>query len=166
MRIRVGGGVEVRFHLARMDPPGAERTTHDCDVVAWEPAAAMEAVLAAARAAAAGTVHPRWLNRDASMFAHRLPPGWTQRLIVAEEFGALVLEVLGRRDLLAMKLASVAHRPVDRADLLALRPSREECGFLEAELDRRERESFDREALDRERGFLRDLRGSLSGGAA
>lgn len=122
----------------------ADRVTRDVDIVGgWDsernrfevideipPAVAT----CAARVAAAfkgGSVSPAWLNRGPSSLATAgMPTGFEARLI-AREFGErLGLRLLGRFDLIALKLFAAIdagpRAPLHEADLRRLRPAYEE----------------------------------------
>ena len=165
MRVRLGGGIAVRFHLLAAGAGAEPRVTHDCDVLDRVPELAVGRLLeAAGRAAREQRISNGWLNREASMFSWLLPPGWTGRLVTLGRFGKLHVEVLARRDLMLMKLWGASKRPADLENFLALRPDAEERAFRSAQPDRMEVESLDREPLTRERSVLDAL--GVEGGAA
>jgi hypothetical protein len=67
-----------------------------------------------------------WLNNGPISLAPLLPPGWQQRLQPAFSGRAIVLQSLGRPDLLKSKLFAYCDRGTDLGDCLALAPTTEE----------------------------------------
>lgn len=136
--LAIGGGAMLLGGLTR-------RATADLDVVAqhitagWVrgrplPAHLTAAIDEVARALGLpdGSSDTPWLNAaPAFLFDMGLPTGWESRTI-ARVFGALTIDVVGRRDLLFLKLWSAtdvrtpARRARDVADLRLLAPAREE----------------------------------------
>lgn len=136
----------------------ATRVTHDCDVVASEPDAGWETVHEAARQVAEQRGLPvDWLNRNSRMYAHLLPIGWRKRCEVVGRFGPLTVLVIGRGDLMAMKLMGAPVRPQDLEDIIAMRPTAEEIASLHEHLDRLDAESLTGETHDGPRAILGEL---------
>ena len=71
-----------------------------------------------------------WLNAQAASKEHPLTPGWKKRARPAFQGKKLSVFTVGRADLLGMKLAAVLSRlGDDRADVLAMKPTKEEWEF-------------------------------------
>ena len=139
-----------------------QRQTLDCDVIASDPRDGFANVAqAAAEVAEELDLKPQWLNQDSSMYAHLLPLGWKTRLQRIDRFGPLEVMIVGRRDLLALKLMGAPQRPQDLDDLEEMKPTKAELDFLRDYLDQQEAESVAREIYDLQRALLDDLRGSL-----
>lgn len=71
-----------------------------------------------------------WLNNGPMQLGDVLPGGWQQRVQLAFEGRALVLNTLGRADLLKTKLFALCDRGTDLPDCVALAPTANE--ILEA----------------------------------
>jgi len=111
----------------------AHRVTQDCDMVYCCPPQAQQAILAAAaKVATAYGLPPTWLNTQA-MNALPPPNGWQSRKQQIARFENLTVSAIGRLDLLAMKF--YAHRPQDRQDVIAMKPSRDEIYYCRRYLD-------------------------------
>ncbi|MEY4549066.1 MAG: hypothetical protein RL685_5261 [Pseudomonadota bacterium] len=67
-----------------------------------------------------------WLNNGPSSLSKVLPDGWRLRAQPAFSGRALVLETLGRTDLLKTKLFALCDRGTDLADCIAFSPTAEE----------------------------------------
>ena len=67
-----------------------------------------------------------WLNNGPSSLSRVLPDGWRQRTQPAFSGRVLVLETLGRADLLKTKLFALCDRGTDLADCMAFSPTAEE----------------------------------------
>jgi hypothetical protein len=67
-----------------------------------------------------------WLNNGPSSLSKVLPEGWRHRTQPAFSGRALVLETLGRADLLKTKLFALCDRGTDLADCIAFSPTAEE----------------------------------------
>ncbi|MEO8179705.1 MAG: DUF6036 family nucleotidyltransferase [Deltaproteobacteria bacterium] len=67
-----------------------------------------------------------WLNNGPSSLSKLLPDGWRHRTQPAFFGRALVLETLGRADLLKTKLFALCDRGTDLADCIAFSPTAEE----------------------------------------
>jgi hypothetical protein len=133
--LAIGGGALLLLGIS-------DRATVDLDVVArrrgrgWThsrplPQELVQAVDDVAAALGVETGKP-WLNDGPSfLFDMGLPLGWEQRT-TTKRFGALTIELLGREDIIKLKLwaATDARAPERRArdvgDLHALAPSRDE----------------------------------------
>lgn len=121
----VGGAAGMITGALRPD-----RTTGDCDVMRYEPAAVWTTLEAAAeRVARQLGLPPKWLNSDVQLRADALPKGWQARRIWAGTYGRVTVYAISRRDLIAMKF--LAHRPVDLEDLTSLVVGREELDFVD-----------------------------------
>lgn len=75
-----------------------------------------------------------WLNDGARAWLDVLPKDFKKRTRRIGDFGRLTVDILGRRDLILLKLA--AGRPRDLDDVSGLRPTAAEIAFVEAQLDR------------------------------
>jgi hypothetical protein len=71
-------------------------------------------------------VSDTWLNNGPASLSKVLPNGWRQRTQPAFSGRALVLETLGRADLLKTKLFALCDRGTDLADCMAFSPTVEE----------------------------------------
>jgi hypothetical protein len=67
-----------------------------------------------------------WLNNGPSSLSKVLPEGWASRTQPAFSGRALVLDTLGRADLLKTKLFALCDRGTDLADCMAFSPTAEE----------------------------------------
>lgn len=67
-----------------------------------------------------------WLNNGPMSLADDLPEGWRERLVEVYTGQAIVLQTLGRTDLLGTKLFALCDRLEDWADCIALAPTAEE----------------------------------------
>ncbi|MDH3583636.1 MAG: hypothetical protein OER86_05420 [Phycisphaerae bacterium] len=138
-----------------------QRQTLDCDVIVSDPEERFAALAeAAAEVGRHLSLKPDWLNQDAGMYAHLLPLGWKQRLRSIDRFGLLQVMIIGRIDLLALKLIGSAKRPQDLDDIDEMEPTREELNFMAEYLDRKEAESLDHESFEHQRSVLEDLKAS------
>lgn len=105
------------------------RQTRDVDVLL---PAIPEAVGLAAREFAAmrrdagEVLRDDWLNDGPVQLASLLPRGWEHRVQPAYVGHSILLQTLGRSDLLLTKLFALCDRGTDLADCLALAPSAEE----------------------------------------
>ena len=152
----IGGGTAAL--LGELLRPA--RTTADCDVFWSGDDKSWSAVARAAAAVAARlALPPTWLNRDASMYAWRLPIGWQSRCITVGQFGPLDVPRVTRLDLIAAKIVSSPKRPQDLDDLRDLRPTKAELAFVAEHLDRLESEHLDGASFDDQRAVLDSLRG-------
>ncbi|MBW1878802.1 MAG: hypothetical protein JRI25_26035 [Deltaproteobacteria bacterium] len=133
--LAIGGGALLLLGLSR-------RATADLDIVArrkrsgWTksrplPQELVQAVQDVARALGLETDKP-WLNDGPSfLFEMGLPSGWESRTTM-RQFGALTIELLGREDVIKLKLwaATDARAPERRArdvgDLRRLEPTRDD----------------------------------------
>lgn len=110
-----------------------ERATEDADVVRSIPRLAELGEHIEAVAGEQGLAD-EWLNEAAKAYADVLPPDYVDRLEQVGTFGNLEVFVLGRRDLILMKL--YAMRVGDIEDLRALEPTEEELSWVEDQLER------------------------------
>lgn len=79
-----------------------------------------------------------WLNNGPMQLGALLPNGWRQRIQMAFSGSALILNTLGRRDLLKTKLFALCDRGTDLADCLALAPTTAELADAEPWLSRQD----------------------------
>ncbi len=111
----------------------AERVTQDCDIMVFSPKEAQEAVLSVAREVAKAKGLPEnWLNCQA-MGLNVLPDGWLSRRKYICKYGQLSIYAASRIDLLCMKF--YANRPQDREDIMEMKPTSEEMGYVHRYLD-------------------------------
>lgn len=102
------------------------RQTRDCDILHPE---LPEEILQAAKEFSAETrdkqipLQDDWLNNGPTNVAALLPRGWQARLQPAFKGEALILQALGRSDLLKTKLFAYCDRGTDLGDCLALKPT-------------------------------------------
>jgi hypothetical protein len=86
-----------------------------------------------------------WLNSEAGLYAHDLPPRWRLRRVLVGEFGKLRVWALGRRDLIATKF--YAHRPVDRLHLASMKVTARELAFVRSYLKERAKDNAAKAAM-------------------
>lgn len=111
-----------------------QRTTLDCDVVAYDPDEAMGAVeLTAEKVAIELGLPTNWLNSDVSMQIESLPEGWMARRNQMGTYGRLSIYVIDRKDLLVMKF--YAGRPQDLEDIEEMKPGRDELVFVRESME-------------------------------
>ncbi len=70
-----------------------------------------------------------WLNNGPIRLVNDLPDGWRDRLASVYTGQALVLQTLGRTDLLGTKLFALCDRLEDWSDCIALAPTAEELNI-------------------------------------
>lgn len=102
------------------------RQTRDVDILAPElPPSVAEAARAFARTQRTLGVDldDEWLNNGPMQLGAVLPVGWQARVQVAFSGRVLVLNTLGRGDLLKTKLFALCDRGTDLIDCVALAPS-------------------------------------------
>ncbi len=102
------------------------RQTRDFDIIAPElPPAILEAAKAFAREQRRLGVEllDDWLNNGPMQLGDVLPEGWRLRVVPAFEGKALVLQSLGRADLLKTKLFALCDRGTDLPDCIDLAPT-------------------------------------------
>jgi len=116
---------------------GLERPTADIDAIVTAPPFDDGLRRAIAAVAADQELPEAWLNDAAKAFVEVLGDGFLARRVRLEQFGNLNVYVLGRQDLILMKL--YAMRPEDIEDLRSLTPTGEEIEYVEQELDRIDR---------------------------
>jgi hypothetical protein len=106
----------------------SHRVTQDCDVMNFKPMEAQNVVLeAAVRIAHQYQLPQDWLSTQA-MCLNVLPDGWQARRVLVARFEKLTVYAASRIDLMAMKF--YANRPQDRQDILEMKPSLEELGYI------------------------------------
>ena len=102
------------------------RQTRDCDIL---PPELPEEILDASKEFAADMrsrqvpLRDDWLNNGPTDVAALLPRGWQARLQPAFGGDAVILQTLGRSDLLKTKLFAYCDRGTDLADCLAFKPT-------------------------------------------
>lgn len=119
--------------IALLGVPG--RQTKDCDVLDPEiPAAVARAAQAFAveRRAAGEVLADGWLNNGPRDLVRVLADGWRSRSRPAFRGTALVLDTLGRFDLLCTKVFALCDRQLDLPDCLALAPNPDELAEVSA----------------------------------
>jgi hypothetical protein len=79
-------------------------------------------------------VPPKWLNTSIQAYTHVLPVDFRSRLVRLPSMGHLDVDLLGRLDIILMKV--YAHRPRDLQDVQALSPTTTELDFVEAAIPR------------------------------
>ncbi len=77
---------------------------------------------------------PDWLNDGIKAYANLLPNDFRTRCVAVGMFGNLTVQMLGRRDLILMKLAAM--RPRDLDDVHVMNPTAGEISFVESQLER------------------------------
>lgn len=146
----IGGAAAILSHFL-----GPSRVTIDCDVIAVDPDSNWDGVVAAASDVGSEMgIGADWLNRKATVFGWTLPLGWRQRITTYHSYGRLVVQIIGRFDLLALKLIGAGKRRQDREDLRGMAPTAVEFDALREHLDRLEAEDLDRQSYDRYRAIL------------
>jgi hypothetical protein len=110
-----------------------DRSTADADTVSSRPKLSTFAREVAAVAEELGLA-PSWLNDEVTAYRDLLPPDFPSRTVALGTFGQLTVRVLGRGDLILMKMA--AGRPRDLDDLQVLAPTAEEVMFVDQQLAR------------------------------
>jgi len=102
------------------------RVTQDCDIL--DPELAPEIRAAAAGFAAelrrkGEPLSDDWLNNGPALLARQLPRDWRSHLQPAFTGRVMLLEALGRLDLLRSKLFALCDRGIDIGDCVALAPT-------------------------------------------
>jgi uncharacterized nucleotidyltransferase DUF6036 len=110
-----------------------DRSTADADAVASRPKLSTFARDVAAVADDLDLA-PTWLNDGVSAYRELLPEDFASRTVLLGIFDRLTVRVLGRADLIIMKMA--AGRPRDLDDLRALAPTADELAFVTRQLPR------------------------------
>lgn len=108
---------------------GPERTTIDCDVIDYEPAAAWTEIesLAAEIGKELG-LPDRWLNSNVQIRLDCLPDNWKSRRQLILSGNRLLVYAISRLDLIAMKF--MAHRRRDLEDLGKLAVTSDDVEFV------------------------------------
>jgi hypothetical protein len=109
------------------------RATQGCDIL--DPDLAPEILAAAASFAADArrqgeALGDDWLNNGPALLAQQLPQDWRAHLQPPFNGRALVLEALGRLDLLRSKLFALCDRGIDIGDCVALVPTTDELAAV------------------------------------
>jgi hypothetical protein len=102
------------------------RETRDCDVLDPEiPVQIANAAVKFAKSVRARgeLLSDEWLNNGPASLKKNLPVDWQLRLQPLFPGQSLVLQTLGRGDLLKTKLFAFCDRQIDRDDCLALKPT-------------------------------------------
>lgn len=110
-----------------------QRETQDFDIMVPDlPAEVAAAALTFAVQQRSIGVHLKneWLNNGPRSLADLLPDGWRGRVMRIYTGSAIVLDTLGRMDLLRSKLFALCDRSTDLADCLALTPSAQELSEI------------------------------------
>jgi hypothetical protein len=127
-RLVLCGGMAVALAF------GGKRQTFDLDVIGPLPLSAHLKSKAAEVAAEAGG-SAGWLNDAAKGFCDYLPPGWSERLITVEMgLKKLLVQSLGKTDLIMMKLRAARDRDLADIEFLGIAP--EDVRIIVANLDR------------------------------
>jgi len=140
------------------------RTTRDCDVL--HPAIPADVARAACqfaseRRTSGDALQDDWLNNGPASLVSALPVGWQQRLTVVFEGKAILLNSLGRLDLLRSKLFGLCDRARDLGDCVALAPTPEEISLIAPWLEEQDGNPDWREHVSE---VLQDLEGRLRRG--
>lgn len=155
--LRVGGALAVMKQIGRL----AGRDTIDCDVLLVEPGETWDLIRPIADDVGRDMELPQnWLNNKTAVFLWIFPLGWRDRCEYFGTFGTfgpIRVEVVGRQDIIAVKVVAAVERGRDMADLQALRPASHELEFVRQYLDRIEREHLDRKSFAVHRALLYDL---------
>jgi hypothetical protein len=109
------------------------RPTDDGDVVTSEPDIGSLQELIRIVADREG-LPAEWLNGSIQSYTHVLPKDYKSRLVSLPPFGHLRVRLLGRPDVILMKVYGMRARDVE--DLRAIRPTTEELAFVRAQLPR------------------------------
>lgn len=133
-----------------------DRGTNDGDVVESTPAfpALLDAIR---RVEAVEQTPPGWLNTSVQSFTHVLPPDYRDRLVRLGRMGRLDVSLLGRADVVLMKV--YAGRTRDLEDLVAVRATEAELAHAERRIPAIEAKEPEKAAEMRE--TLADLRRML-----
>ncbi len=105
------------------------RQTRDCDVLdpqIPEDVKSAARDFAASRRAAGESLDDDWFNNGPASLTRQLPDGWKERLEQVFAGKALILNSLGRSELLMSKLFALCDRGVDIQDCIALGPTPDE----------------------------------------
>lgn len=106
------------------------RTTRDIDVITPELDPVLQKI--AAEVGKRHGLEPGWLNNGPASLARDLQQGWRERTTLIYRGRSLVMESLGRRDLLATKLFAFCDRDEqDLEDILQMRISWSEVAVWE-----------------------------------
>ena len=110
-----------------------DRSTADADAVASRPKLSTFAQDIAGVADDLDLA-PTWVNDGVTAYRDLLPSDFASRTVLLGTFGQLTIRVLGRVDLIIMKIA--AGRPRDLDDLRVLAPTADELAFVAQQLAR------------------------------
>lgn len=144
----VGGAAGVLTGVLR-----ADRTTTDCDIMVYEPTAAMAAVeLAAQQVAQELDLNPDWLNSNVQIRVDSLPTGWRQRRILIHEQGSLRLFAASKSDLIAMKV--LAGRDQDLEDIHDMQMNADDKRFVQAYLSELAAKGTSQEQIENAKALL------------
>jgi Nucleotidyltransferase of unknown function (DUF6036) len=111
------------------------RATADIDVLDSQPdlGALQTAIREVERSAGA---HAGWANSSVQSYLDVLPRDYRRRVEVLGTFGSLRVELVGRLDVIVMKLWGGTRRARDLQDLNALAPTAEELEFASRQVER------------------------------
>jgi len=105
------------------------RETMDIDVIV-PPEFSLDVQAAIAQIANQEKIPPKWINTMPSRDARFLALGWKERSSLFYEGKHLKVLLLGRKDMVGLKIAAAFDRQrSDAADLLAMKPTEEEWNF-------------------------------------
>ena len=85
---------------------------------------------------------PGWLNGSIQSYTYVLPTDYAERLMALPPFGRLRVWLLGRSDVILMKVYGLRPRDVD--DLRAIEPTKEELAFVRSQVPRIEAKEPDK----------------------
>jgi hypothetical protein len=105
-----------------------DRQTRDVDVVEPELDSTLKEV--AKKLATEFGLSENWLNNGPESLRRDLLKNWKKRIVTIFKGKALVLQALGREDLLATKLFAFCDREDDWQDVLKLKPTKDELERL------------------------------------
>lgn len=133
------------------------QTTHDCDVVYYDPEHVLGNVeMEASKIARKYGLPPTWLNCAARNYQWVLPEGWKDRVVPVAEYGLLKVSHIGRMDFIAMKV--FASRDSDRNHLLSMGVTELELCSSENHLDRLVEIGASADRIEQARNTIKILR--------
>jgi hypothetical protein len=109
------------------------RPTDDGDVVTSEPGLGELQALIREIADSEG-LPPGWLNGSIQSYTYVLPKDYRDRLVALPAFGRLRVRLLGRQDVILMKVYAMRARDIE--DLRAIGPTAEELVFVREQIPR------------------------------
>ena len=133
------------------------QTTHDCDVVYYDPEHALGNVeMEASKIARKYGLPTTWLNSAAQNYQWVLPEGWKERIVPVGEYGLLKVSHISRSDFIAMKI--FASRDADRKHLMSMDVTEQELCSAENHLDRLVDKGASADRIEQARNTLKILR--------